>query len=180
MQMKQLLFLFCAARPPASCNWRATGSHTRPLPRLSGGLRCHLLLLACGLFAGLVAHPASAASGASYTIKRGIDPITVDGSLNETSWVMASSTSLFTLWDGSTAPASLQVYGKMLWDDQYLYIGYETIDTNVTAQGTGEMDGPKTNRREGCMIWNSSNGALKYSRMFHQSAFNFKRTNSVS
>ena len=137
MQMKQLLFLFCAARPPASDNWRATAPHTRPLPRLSGGLRCHLLLLACGLFAGLVAHPASAASGASYTIKRGIDPITVDGSLNETSWVMASSTSLFTLWDGSTAPASLQVYGKMLWDDQYLYVAFIAKDPDLYGTYTG-------------------------------------------
>ena len=41
---------------------------------------------------------------------------------------------------------------RYAWDDHYLYIAYETFDANLTAQGTGEMQGPKDNRREGAAL----------------------------
>ena len=34
------------------------------------------------------------------------------------------------------------------WDDQYLYIGYETFDKNLVALGSGEKKGPKDNQTE--------------------------------
>ena len=41
---------------------------------------------------------------------------------------------------------------RYTWDDNYLYIGYETFDKNLVALGTGEKEGPKDNQREGAVI----------------------------
>ena len=38
------------------------------------------------------------------------------------------------------------------WDDDYLYLGYETFDKNLVALGTGEKKGPKDNQIEGAHI----------------------------
>ncbi len=74
-----------------------------------------------------------AQSGASYTAQRRIDTIIVDGNLNEASWFNAVSTSVFTLWNGSPAPAALQTTAKLVWDDQYLFIGFNIQDSDVYA-----------------------------------------------
>lgn len=42
---------------------------------------------------------------------------------------------------------------RYIWDDSYLYIGYEVSDTNIVAVGNGAIQGPQNNRREGCSIW---------------------------
>ena len=81
--------------------------------------------------------PGFAQSGASYTAKRRIDTIIVDGNLNEASWATATNTSAFKVWDGSPAPASLQTTAKMVWDDQYLYIAFNSKDPDVYATYTG-------------------------------------------
>ncbi|KAB2660970.1 MAG: hypothetical protein DVB31_13075 [Verrucomicrobia bacterium] len=78
-----------------------------------------------------------AQSGASYTAQRRIDTITVDGNLNEASWATAADTSVFTLWNGSPAPASLRTTAKMIWDEQYLYIGFSAKDPDVYATYAG-------------------------------------------
>jgi hypothetical protein len=77
--------------------------------------------------------PGLAQSGASYTVQRRIDTIVVDGNLNEASWHNAERTSLFTFWDGSVAPASLQTAARMVWDDEYLYIAFNAKDPDVYA-----------------------------------------------
>jgi hypothetical protein len=87
--------------------------------------------------AGLFLRSLLAQSGASYTTQRRIDTIVIDGKLNEASWANASSTLPFTLWDGRPAPASLQTTAKMLWDDQYLYLGFSVKDPDVYATYTG-------------------------------------------
>jgi hypothetical protein len=51
----------------------------------------------------------------------------------EASWHNAEHTSVFTFWDGSVAPASLQTTARMLWDDQYLYIAFDAKDPDVYA-----------------------------------------------
>lgn len=92
------------------------------------------------VFTGAVACcilPVFAQSGASYTAQRRIDTILVDGNLNEASWASAASTSVFTLWNGSDAPASLQTTAKMFWDDQFLYIGFTARDADVYATYSG-------------------------------------------
>jgi hypothetical protein len=78
-----------------------------------------------------------AQSGASYTAQRRIDTITVDGRLTEASWANAVNTSIFTLWNGDPAAAALQTTAKMIWDDQYLYIGFNAKDPDVYATYVG-------------------------------------------
>jgi hypothetical protein len=70
-------------------------------------------------------------------VKRSIDPITVDGNLNETSWITAAATSFFTLWDGSPAPATLRIFAKMLWDDEHLYLAIIAKDPDLYGTYTG-------------------------------------------
>ena len=77
-----------------------------------------------------------AQSGASYTAQRRIDNITVDGNLTEASWANAVI-SVFTLWNGNTAPVALQTSAKMVWDDQYLFIGFDAKDPDVYATYAG-------------------------------------------
>ncbi len=88
------------------------------------------LLLTLSTSAGL------AQSGASYTAQRRIDTIVVNGMLNEASWVNAATTSVFTVWDGTPAPASLRTTAMMLWDDQYLYVSFNCSDPDVYATYT--------------------------------------------
>jgi len=78
-----------------------------------------------------------AQSGVTYTAQRRIDTITVDGLLTEASWANAVSTSIFTVWDGSVAPVELQTSAKMIWDDQYLYVGITAKDPDVYATYVG-------------------------------------------
>jgi hypothetical protein len=82
-------------------------------------------------------NPGLAQSGASYTAQRRIDNITVDGRLTEASWANAVSSSVFTIWDGSPAPAALQTTAKMVWDDHYLFIGFNAKDPDVYATYVG-------------------------------------------
>jgi hypothetical protein len=81
-------------------------------------------------------HDSFAQSGASYTAERRIDTIVLDGKINEASWYNASTTSVFTVWDGSPAPASLWTTARMIWDDQYLYIAFDCSDQDVYATYT--------------------------------------------
>lgn len=81
--------------------------------------------------------PLFAQSGADYTARRRIDSITVDGILNEASWATAVRTSVFTVWNGSQAPVSLQTSARMVWDDQYLYVAFEAKDPDVYATYAG-------------------------------------------
>jgi hypothetical protein len=93
-----------------------------------------LILLAIG--GKFLTSPAFAQSGASYTAERRIDTIVIDGNLNEASWQNAADTSVFTFWDGSPAPVSIQTTAKMIWDDQYLYIAFTARDPDVYATYT--------------------------------------------
>ncbi|MEI8084248.1 MAG: hypothetical protein WCI74_20595, partial [Actinomycetes bacterium] len=83
--------------------------------------------------------------------------MTIDGTLDEPCWKTAEPFRVDYEHGklGVLCTQALMIV-KYAWDEQYLYIGYETFDTNLLAKGTGEMDGPKTNRREGCVIWNSN------------------------
>jgi hypothetical protein len=107
------------------------------LLRLRSELWCGLGLLFVGVGLVLGVNSASAASGASYTIQRCIDPIVVDGNLKETSWATAAPSTLFRVWDGSAAPAALQVFAKMLWDDQNLYVAFIAKDPDLYGTYTG-------------------------------------------
>lgn len=86
-------------------------------------------------------------------IGKATSAIKIDGVLDEPAWQTATPVQVAYIW-GKTGEATKQptMQSRFVWDDDYLYIGYETFDKNLVAQGTGESDGPKTNRREGAHI----------------------------
>jgi len=104
------------------------------------------MMLILGLNAVLAAEPVQ--------IHKTAEPVTIDGSLEEPCW-RAAAKSRTDYVNGQTgklsdAPRMAVMYA---WDDQYLYIGYETFDANLVAVSNGEKQGPKGSEREGCLIW---------------------------
>ncbi|MEZ5000710.1 MAG: carbohydrate-binding family 9-like protein [Bacteroidales bacterium] len=60
--------------------------------------------------------------------------MTVDGSLSEPSWESARWSSDFTDIEGTLRPEPLyRTRVKMLWDDNYLYIGAEISEPHIWA-----------------------------------------------
>jgi hypothetical protein len=86
-------------------------------------------------------------------IKKSPSPITIDGVLDEPAWKEATPIDVTYIW-GKVGEASKgpRMTVRYTWDEQYLYIGYETNDRNLVALGTGEKEGPKGNQREGAQI----------------------------
>src|SRR5205823_9447059 len=82
-------------------------------------------------------------------IVRSAMPITVDGVLDEPAWKDAVAVEAVYAWpkvgQRSKEP---RMKAWFTWDDNYLYIGYETFDKNLIALGAGEKKGPKGNQAE--------------------------------
>lgn len=69
---------------------------------------------------------------AHYTAMRAAGPIAIDGKLDEPSWKAAKSSPRFV--DIITGrPAFRDTRATVLWDDQYLYVGYHVEEPNVHA-----------------------------------------------
>lgn len=65
--------------------------------------------------------------------------IKIDGKLDESSWAKADrSDSFVDLITGK--PTHLNTHVSVLWDEKYLFIGYQIEDPNVTAKFTKEDD----------------------------------------
>ena len=67
-----------------------------------------------------------------YMCYRAVGPLTIDGHLNEGSWVRAPRTSLFVDIEGDKKP--LPRFGTrvmMLWDDSYFYFGVDIEEPDV-------------------------------------------------
>lgn len=79
-------------------------------------------------------------------------PIVIDGVLDEPAWKDALTVDVKYVWGKVGEAREPWMKVKYTWDDQYLYIGYETFDKNLVALGNGEKEGPKGNEREGCKI----------------------------
>src|SRR5207247_5886907 len=61
-------------------------------------------------------------------------PIGIDGKLDDKAWEAASpAVSLQFLWENQTG-AKQKTSVRLLWDDQYLYVGYDCEDADITAQ----------------------------------------------
>ncbi|MGD0094017.1 MAG: sugar-binding protein, partial [Planctomycetota bacterium] len=81
------------------------------------------------------------------------EAITVDGKLEKPCWKQAPPVRVdYIHGKVGTLSSEPRAIAKYLWDDHYLYIGYETFDKNLVAIGTGEKQGPPGNQREGCEI----------------------------
>lgn len=67
-----------------------------------------------------------------YVCRHTATPITVDGSLDDPAWASAAWTSDFTDIQGAPKPR-FRTRAKMLWDDDFLYIGAEIEEPHVWA-----------------------------------------------
>ena len=70
-----------------------------------------------------------------YLCKRTTGPISVDGRLDEGDWAAAAAVRLVLTDTG--APPKLGTLVRALWDDVYLYVGFECRDTDIWATMTG-------------------------------------------
>jgi hypothetical protein len=81
-------------------------------------------------------------------------PMTIDGKLEEGAWKAAKPVEVN--WahgrTGDQAKEPLMI-ARFTWDDNYLYIGYETFDKNLISLASDKMEGPPNNRRRGTEIW---------------------------
>jgi hypothetical protein len=69
-----------------------------------------------------------------YVCYRASAPVHVDGKLDEQSWKKAQWTDTFVDIEGDLKPFPLQTTkAKMLWDDNFLYVGAEIHETNLWA-----------------------------------------------
>ena len=124
-----------------------------------------------------------------YEVKRAAVPIVIDGKLDDKSWESASpAVSLQFLWDNQTG-AKQKTSVRLLWDDQYLYVGYDCEDADITAQFL-ERDDP-TYRDDAVEIFinprpaqtglyfglEMNARAVLYDYLMYDSRFAFKRFN---
>ncbi len=89
-----------------------------------------VLLAALAVVAG--AEPLIADEGKpAYECHRGT--IVVDGLVDDDEWADAESTDAFVFpWPHQTGPKQSTV-AKLLWDDRFLYVGYQCEDGDITA-----------------------------------------------
>lgn len=67
-----------------------------------------------------------------YVVKKTTSRSNIDGQLTEPDWEAAALTEKFIIyWDGSVT--NLTTQAKLLWDDQFLYIGFICEDPDVWA-----------------------------------------------
>jgi hypothetical protein len=84
-------------------------------------------------------------------------PVMVDGVLDEPCWQSAEAIRVEYAF-GKTGVKATTLPGvvQFAWDNNYLYMGYKTFDTDLRAAGNGEIKGPQGNRREGCELGGSN------------------------
>lgn len=76
-----------------------------------------------------------------YVCHRAAGPIVIDGRLDDAAWAAAPWTADFADIEGFTKPKPrYQTRAKMLWDDQYLYIGAQLEEPHVWATLTQHDD----------------------------------------
>lgn len=75
-----------------------------------------------------------------YEVRRTTGRITVDGKLDEKSWASAPAIEFVFPWESQTG-AKQKTTAKLLWDDEFLYVGYECDDADIVALRT-ERDDP--------------------------------------
>lgn len=102
----------------------------------------------------VVPPPAGAAEPApAVPVPRAAVPPVVDGVLDDACWQRAPVSAVDMVMGKTGQRAGhIPMKCRLAWDEQYLYIGYETFDSNLVAEGTGEEQGPAANRRAGAKI----------------------------
>ncbi|MES1157816.1 MAG: carbohydrate-binding family 9-like protein, partial [Haliangium ochraceum] len=92
-----------------------------------------------------------------YVARRTDKPIKIDGKLDETAWKDAPSTGRFvnTL---TGAPADPVTEAKLLWDDKFLYVAFENVDSDAWSNLTKRDDKLWTQEAVELMIDADKNG----------------------
>jgi hypothetical protein len=75
----------------------------------------------------------------TYHIHRATAPISIDGVLGEADWQAAEVVSLVETEHGIAPKQRTEL--RLLWDDDYLYVGFHCIDIDIYSDIT-ERDGP--------------------------------------
>ncbi len=95
----------------------------------------------------------AAEPAATVKVPKAAVPPVVDGVLDDACWQRAPVAAVdFVMGKLGHKATRNPMKCRLAWDDQYLFIGYETFDDNLIAVGTGEEQGPAANRREGAKI----------------------------
>jgi hypothetical protein len=107
----------------------------------------------------LAQSPTGAVKTISGTIAKTKAPIVVDGKLDEADWQDAQTVPVNYVYGNKPGAVSAdpRMNARYLWDDAYLYIGYDVFDTNLIAKANGATKGPSDNQRPGCEIWDPDN-----------------------
>lgn len=89
-----------------------------------------MLLLVVTAAAGTLA--AQAPPRPVYEVTRAASPINVDGRLDDAAWAKAQPVGPF-LNNADASPSPLRTEAKVLYDDQYIYFAFRTVDENIFA-----------------------------------------------
>jgi hypothetical protein len=76
----------------------------------------------------------------TYEAHRAPSRITIDGKLDEKPWAAAQPATLIFPWESQTGAKQKTTF-RILWDDAYLYVGYDCEDRDIVAQ-FAERDDP--------------------------------------
>lgn len=68
----------------------------------------------------------------SYDVHRTASPIDVDGRLDEAAWKQSPPIAFQFPWPQQTG-AKQKTFVRLLWDDQFLYAGYQVDDTDIIS-----------------------------------------------
>src|SRR6516225_4375117 len=88
----------------------------------------------------LICLPLAAQPVPRYEVKRAAKPIAISGKLDDPAWQIAAPLTFVFPWDIQTG-AKQKTTARLLWDDKYLYVGYDCQDTDIVAVHT-ERDDP--------------------------------------
>ncbi len=67
-----------------------------------------------------------------YEVRRATSKIVMDGRLDDAAWKNAAPIEFQFPWDEQTG-AKQKTTARLLWDDEFLYVGYECEDTDIIA-----------------------------------------------
>lgn len=87
----------------------------------------------------LAAQPRALPPIPSYQVHRAHTPIAIDGKLDDSAWKSAGAIEFRFPWDQQTG-AKQKTTARILWNDEYLYLGYDCADTDIVAHYTQRDD----------------------------------------
>ena len=80
----------------------------------------------------LLAATLAAAPVPTYEVKRAAARIVIDGKMDDAAWKDAAPITFEFPWDQQTG-AKQKTTARLLWDDNFLYVGYDCEDTGIHA-----------------------------------------------